>query len=101
MQQGRYAARSIRARLAGDPPDPFRYRDKGTLATIGRARAVANLPGLRFSGFLAWASWLAIHIWFLIGVRNRFFVFASWAWSYLTFRRGARIITGRPGSGGA
>jgi len=99
MQQGRHAARSIRARLAGESPSPFRYRDKGTLATIGRARAVANLPGLRFSGFPAWASWLAIHIWFLIGVRNRFFVFASWAWSYLTFRRGARIITGRPPGG--
>jgi NADH dehydrogenase len=99
IQQGRHAARSIRARLAGESPSPFRYRDKGTLATIGRARAVANLPGLRFSGFPAWASWLAIHIWFLIGVRNRFFVFASWAWSYLTFRRGARIITGRPPGG--
>ena len=96
MQQGRHAARAIRSRLAGQPVKPFRYRDKGTLATIGRARAVANFPGLKFSGFPAWAAWLAIHIWFLIGVRNRFFVFASWAWSYLTFKRGARIFTGRP-----
>jgi NADH dehydrogenase len=96
MQQGRHAARAIRATLAGSESPPFRYRNKGTLATIGRARAVANFPFARFSGFLAWASWLAIHIWFLIGVRNRFFVFVSWAWSYLTFRRGARIITGLP-----
>lgn len=99
MQQGRYAARAIRARLAGSEPAPFRFRNKGTLATIGRARAVANFPGLRFSGFPAWASWLAIHIWFLIGVRNRLLVFVSWTWSYLTFRRGARIITETPGTG--
>ncbi|MEX2280710.1 MAG: NAD(P)/FAD-dependent oxidoreductase [Acidimicrobiia bacterium] len=98
MQQGRYTARTIRARLSGAGAAPFRFRNKGTLATIGRARAVANLPGLRFSGFLAWVSWLVIHIWFLIGVRNRLFVFASWTWSYLTFRRGARIITGPPGT---
>ena len=98
MQQGRHAARALRARLAGETPPPFRYRNKGSLATIGRARAVAHFPGLRFSGFLAWAAWLAIHIWFLIGVRNRLFVFASWAWSYLTFKRGARIITGLPNS---
>ena len=96
MQQGRHAARAIRARLAGAAPRPFRYRNKGSLATIGRARAVADFPGFRFSGFPAWAAWLAIHIWFLIGVRNRLFVFVSWAWSYLTFKRGARIITGVP-----
>ncbi len=96
MQQGRYAARAIRTRLAGSSPEPFRFRNKGTLATIGRARAVANFPWLRFSGFPAWAAWLGIHIWFLIGVRNRFVVFVSWAWSYVTFRRGARIITGIP-----
>lgn len=96
MQQGRYAARLIRDRLRGKTPEPFRYRNKGTLATIGRARAVANFPFIRFGGFPAWAAWLAIHIWFLIGVRNRLFVFVSWAWSYLTFKRGARIITGVP-----
>jgi NADH:ubiquinone reductase (H+-translocating) len=100
MQQGRYAARSIRARLAGSSPEPFRFRNKGTLATIGRARAVANFPWVRFSGFPAWAAWLGIHIWFLIGVRNRFVVFVSWAWSYVTFRRGARIITGLPSADG-
>lgn len=96
MQQGRYAARAIRARLGGSSPEPFRFRNKGTLATIGRARAVADFPWVRFSGFPAWAAWLGIHIWFLIGVRNPFVVFVSWAWSYVTFRRGARIITGRP-----
>jgi NADH dehydrogenase len=98
MQAGRHIATSIRRRRAGRPTTAFRYRDKGTLATIGRARAVADLPHLRFSGFPAWLAWMAIHIWFLIGVRNRAFVFASWAWSYLTFRRGARIITGLPTS---
>ncbi|MEX2424422.1 MAG: NAD(P)/FAD-dependent oxidoreductase [Acidimicrobiia bacterium] len=96
MQQGRHGAQAVRSRLAGEAPRPFRYRNKGSLATIGRARAVASFPGLRFSGFPAWAAWLAIHIWFLIGVRNRLFVFVSWAWSYLTFKRGARIITGLP-----
>ncbi|HVR31856.1 MAG TPA: NAD(P)/FAD-dependent oxidoreductase [Acidimicrobiia bacterium] len=99
MQQGRHAAKAIRARLAGRPVRPFRYRNKGSLATIGRARAVADFSVVRFSGFPAWAAWLAIHIWFLIGVRNRLFVFASWTWSYLTFRRGARIITGLPRAG--
>ncbi|HSJ27626.1 MAG TPA: NAD(P)/FAD-dependent oxidoreductase [Acidimicrobiia bacterium] len=98
MQQGRHAARLIHDRLRGRPPSPFRYRNKGSLATIGRARAVAHFPLVRFSGFPAWVAWMAIHIWFLIGVRNRFFVFASWAWSYLTFKRGARIITGLPGA---
>jgi NADH dehydrogenase len=98
MQQGRHAARQIAADLADRSRSPFRYRNKGSLATIGRARAVADLPYLRFSGFGAWAAWLGIHIFFLIGFRNRLFVLLSWAWHYLTFRRGARIITaiGRP-----
>ncbi len=96
MQQGRYAARAIRTRLEGSSPKPFRFRNKGTLATIGRAKAVANFPWFRLSGFPAWAAWLGIHIWFLIGIRNRFVVFVSWAWSYVTFRRGARIVTGLP-----
>jgi NADH:ubiquinone reductase (H+-translocating) len=93
IQQGRHIARQIRADLAGRPRTPFRYRNKGMLATIGRARAVAALPGLRFSGLPAWLAWMAVHIYFLIGVRNRVLVFLSWAWNYLTFRRGARIIT--------
>jgi NADH:ubiquinone reductase (H+-translocating) len=93
IQQGRHIARQIRADLAGRPRTPFRYRNKGMLATIGRARAVAALPGLRFSGLPAWLAWMAVHIYFLIGVRNRVLVFLSWAWNYLTFRRGSRIIT--------
>ncbi len=93
MQMGRHAGRII----ARGERRPFRYSDKGSLATIGRARAVANIKGVKFGGFLAWFAWLAIHIFYLIGFRNRFFVVAGWAWHYLTFRRGARIITGLPG----
>ena len=93
IQQGKHAAQQIRADLDGVARAPFRYRDKGSLATIGRARAVAALPGLRFSGLLAWLAWLGVHVFFLVGFRNRVFVLMSWAWSYLTFRRGARIIT--------
>jgi NADH dehydrogenase len=92
MQMGRHVARVIRTGRR----EPFRYRDKGSLATIGRARGVANVKGFRFGGFLAWVAWLAVHIFYLIGFRNRFFVLAGWAWHYLTFRRGARIITGVP-----
>jgi NADH dehydrogenase len=93
MQMGQHVGRMI----SSGKRRPFRYRNKGSLATIGRARAVADIKGLRFGGFAAWAAWLAIHIFYLIGFRNRFFVLAGWAWHYLTFRRGARIITGIPG----
>ncbi|MDH4118169.1 MAG: NAD(P)/FAD-dependent oxidoreductase [Acidimicrobiia bacterium] len=93
MQQGRHAGRQIIDRLAGRPGEPFRYKDKGSLATIGRARAVAHIGSARFSGLPAWAAWLGIHIFYLIGFRNRLLVLISWAWNYLTFRRGARIIT--------
>ena len=96
MQMGRHAARAIKSDLAGQARPEFRYRNKGSLATIGRARGVADFPRFDFSGFLAWLAWLAIHIFYLIGFRNRFFVLVSWAWSYLTFRRGARIITAVP-----
>jgi NADH dehydrogenase len=96
MQMGRHAARMIYADIAGGSRSPFAYRDKGSLATIGRARAVADFGRIRFGGFVAWLSWLAVHIFFLIGFRNRVLVLISWAWSYLTFRRGARIITGVP-----
>jgi len=94
LQQGRHAGRQIANDVAGRPRVPFRYRDKGSLATIGRARAVADLGVIRFSGYAAWAAWLTIHIAYLIGFRNRLLVLISWAWNYLTFRRGARIITG-------
>jgi NADH dehydrogenase len=96
MQMGRHAARMIWADITGAERSPFRYRDKGSLATIGRARAVADFGRIRFGGFIAWLAWLAIHIFYLIGFRNRIFVLISWAWSYITFRRGARIITGVP-----
>jgi NADH dehydrogenase len=96
MQMGRHAARMVKADLEGEARRGFRYRNKGSLATIGRARAVADFGRIRFGGFVAWVSWLAIHIFYLIGFRNRLLVLASWAWSYVTFRRGARIITGVP-----
>lgn len=92
MQMGRHVGRMLKSGVR----KPFRYRDKGSLATIGRARAVADIKGLRFGGFLAWLAWLAIHIFYLIGFRNRVLVLIGWAWHYLTFRRGARIITGVP-----
>lgn len=96
MQMGRYVARLIRSDLTGKARKPFEYRNKGSLATIGRARGVADFGTIRFSGFLAWVAWLAVHIFYLIGFRNRVLVLISWAWSYVSFRRGARIITGQP-----
>ena len=94
MQQGRWVARQIAADLAGNPRKPFHYLDKGSLATIGRAAAVAEFGKLHISGFLAWMSWLFIHIFFLIGFRNRLIVMIQWAWSYFTYDRSARLITG-------
>jgi NADH dehydrogenase len=95
IQQARHAARNIQLDLQGRPHLPFHYRDKGSLATIGRAAAVADLGRIRLWGGLAWLAWLFIHILFLIGFRNRFAVLFSWAWSYVTYDRGARLITGR------
>jgi NADH dehydrogenase len=95
IQEGRHAARSIVRALRGEPVLPFRYRDKGSFATIGRGAAVGNLwSRVGVSGFPAWLAWLAIHIFFLIGFRNRALVMFHWAYSYLTYRRGARLITG-------
>jgi NADH:ubiquinone reductase (H+-translocating) len=96
IQEGKHAAKNIRRAMAGQPLEPFRYRDKGSLATIGRAAAVASFKRFKLSGFLAWWAWWAIHIFFLIGFRSRLLVMFSWAWSYLTFQRGARLITGTP-----
>jgi NADH:quinone reductase (non-electrogenic) len=93
MQEGRHAARAIVRALGGEAPPPFRYRDKGVLATVGRAAAVARIGRLEFSGLAAWLAWLFVHILFLIGFRNRVAVVLQWAWSYLTFKRGARLIT--------
>ena len=94
IQGGQHAARCIRRRLAGRGNVPFRYRDKGSLATIGRAAGVADFGRVRVSGFVAWVLWLTVHVFFLIGFRNRVFVLLTWAWSYVTFQRGARLITG-------
>jgi NADH:ubiquinone reductase (H+-translocating) len=93
MQQGRYAARLVRARLKGEATKPFRYHDKGNLATIGRAAAVADIKGIKLSGLLAWNTWVVVHLWYLEGFANRLFVFARWALSFVTHGRGARIIT--------
>ena len=100
MQQGRYAAASVKRRLAGKPGKPFHYIDKGNLATIGRARAVAEIKGLHFGGPLAWLLWLGIHIFYLIGFQNRILVLTRWAFSFITRGRGARLITGDVGEAG-
>ena len=94
MQQGRYVAKTIRERLAGRPTRPFHYLDKGTMAVVGRSKAIAELLGLKLSGFLAWLAWSGLHIFYLIGFRNRFIVMFEWAWAYFSYQRGARLITG-------
>jgi NADH dehydrogenase len=94
MQQGRYVARVVRDRLHGKQPPPFHYRDKGNLATIGRGAAVADIKGLKLSGFLAWATWLMVHLWYLVGFQNRVLVFIQWFFSFATRGRGSRLITG-------
>ena len=94
MQMGHYVGHAIGTRLAGQVPAPFRYKDKGNLATIGRAKAVAELFGVRFHGFLAWWLWLAVHLFYLIGFQNRVLVMVRWSWSFVTRGRGARLITG-------
>jgi NADH:ubiquinone reductase (H+-translocating) len=103
MQMGNHAARNILALENGRKPRRFRYFDKGSLATIGRNRAVADLRGIRFGGVLAWLSWLFIHLLFLVGLRNRVLVLFQWVWAYFTYARGARLIYGpfRPTSGSA
>jgi NADH:ubiquinone reductase (H+-translocating) len=93
MQAGRQTAENVMRTLRGQPRLAFRYRDKGMLATIGRGSAVAKIGSLRASGFFAWLLWLFVHIFFLIGFRNRLIVMIHWAWSYTTFDRGARLIT--------
>jgi len=93
IQMGQYTARTIEGDLAGRPRRSFRYWDKGQLAVVGRGRAVADIWKLHFGGFLAWLIWIFVHIAFLIGFRNRLLVMIQWAWSYLTYGRGARLIT--------
>lgn len=95
MQEGRYAAKVIEARLRGDaPPAPFHYFDKGDMAVIGRAAAVANVFGLHVAGFLAWFIWLFIHLMYIVKFQSRLQIFIQWGFEYLTFSRGARLITG-------
>ena len=93
MQEGRHAASNLLRSLGGQERLPFRYHDKGMLATIGRGAAVAHIGSIRASGYLAWLLWLFVHVFFLIGFRNRLLVLIQWAWSYITFDRGARLIT--------
>ncbi len=93
IQMGQSVAGNIKRQLRGQPLEPFRYRDQGTLATIGRNAAVANVYGLRLSGFPAWVMWLVIHIIQLIGFRNKLFVLINWAWDYFFYERAARLIT--------
>jgi NADH dehydrogenase len=97
MQQARAVARTIRDEIAGIARTKFRYFDKGFMATIGRARAVAQIGRLRMSGLLAWLAWVFIHLWYLVGFRNRLSVFTNWIWAYIVSRHGARVITGRRG----
>ena len=96
MQMGRFVARAIRADLKGEPRGTFHYRDKGNLATIGRAAAVAEIGRVKLNGFVAWLVWVFIHITYLIGFRNRLVVMIQWAWAYVFYQRGIRLITGNP-----
>jgi NADH dehydrogenase len=95
MQQGRHAAAVVHDRLRGRPARRFRYHDKGNLATIGRARAIAEIGGVRLSGFVAWVTWLTVHLWYLMGFENRLIVFVRWGFSFIAHGRGARLITGQ------
>lgn len=95
MQQGRFLAAEIVRRIEGRESRPFVYKDKGSMATVGRSRAVAQIGKLRLSGFIAWLSWLLVHIYYLIDFKNRLLVLINWTWAYLAYQRGARLITGR------
>ncbi len=95
IQEGRHAAHNLLRDGSQQPRRPFRYRDRGALATIGRAAAVMQWKRVHCSGFFAWVLWLCVHIVWLIGFRNRFLVLFDWAWAYVTFERAARLITGK------
>jgi NADH dehydrogenase len=92
MQMGACAARNIRHRLDGSPQEPFRYKDPGTMATIGRSAAVAAIAGLEFRGLLAWLVWLFVHLVQLIGFRSRIVVLVDWAWQYLFYRPASALL---------
>jgi NADH dehydrogenase len=95
MQQGRLIGTNIRRELAGKPREPFRYHDKGQMATIGRRRAIVEIGKFRYGGFFAWLTWLFVHILYLIGFKNRIEVILNWSWNYFAFSRGARLIVGK------
>jgi NADH dehydrogenase len=99
LQMGKHVAGSLRADAAGKPRRAFKYLDLGSMATIGRRRAVADLFGLRFGGLLAWLTWLFVHLMALVGFRNRIVVLTQWGWNYLTFERNSRLIRGSEGEG--
>ena len=101
IQEGKYVARHIMKRISGDATNlpPFRYHDRGSMATIGRSLAVAEIRGFQFSGFVAWLMWLFVHIMYLVEFTNRVLVFIQWGWNYCTRNRSARLITGRMGRG--
>jgi NADH dehydrogenase len=102
MQQGRHAGANVLRAIRGQQPEPFRYRDYGSMAVIGRGSAVADLGRVKASGWLAWLMWIFLHIFWLIGFRNRFAVLGEWAWAYVTLQRRVRLITGErlwPSSG--
>ncbi len=100
MQAGRHAAANIKRQLKGEQPAPWKYFDKGSMATIGRYKAVANVAGMKFGGHIAWLAWVFVHLIFLIGFRNRVFVFWQWTWAHVNFAKGARLITGTVGKEG-
>ena len=95
IQEGRFLASTIRGDVAGKPRGKFRYKDKGQMATIGRSSAIVEIGSFHLTGFVAWLTWLAVHIYFLTGFKNRLIVVTQWAWSYMTFRRGARLIVNK------
>src|SRR5690606_28631436 len=95
MQMGEQTAANILRELKGKPRKPFEYNDKGTMATIGRSKAIAEIGKFKFRGFIAWLMWLFLHVFFLIGFKNRLAVMTDWFWAYLTRERSARLITGK------
>jgi NADH dehydrogenase len=95
IQQGKFVAKLILANKNESERDSFKYIDKGNLATIGKAKAIAEIRGLKFSGHFAWLTWCFVHILYLIGYRNRFRVMAEWIWNYITKKRGIRLIVGK------
>jgi NADH dehydrogenase len=92
IQQGRFIGKTILNDLKGKPRTEFKFKDKGQMATIGRSRAIVETGRFQFGGWFAWVAWLVVHIYYLTGFKNRLFVVMQWAWSYMTFRRGARLI---------